>query len=262
MADWPCRFDNRGPPLKEKENLIRWYDAPASNIRIIPLGVDLELFKPGDRNTARRALNMPLNASIVLFVGRFAELKNLDHLVQAMAYLRRHHPERQLILVGGDGPQSKETRVLMDLSQTLALQGKVHFLGRVDHEALPQYYQAANILAQPSEYESFGLVVLESLACGTPVAAPDVGIVGSIVQDNVNGVIMASTQAADIIQALERWFNKSENSIPSPETIQASVSSYGWSHLGDQLLNTYNNVIQSFDVITIKNRLSSKPQQQ
>ena len=247
------------PTLREKENLIRWYDAPTSNIRIIPLGVDLELFKPGDRIRARRALNLPLTAPIVLFVGRFADLKNLDHLIHAMASLRRHHPELQLILVGGDGPQSKETRILTDLTQKLELHGLVHFKGRVDHEALPLYYQAANILAQPSEYESFGLVVLESLACGTPVAASDVGIVGSIVQDNVNGVIMASTQASDVIQALERWLKKKPvGSMPSSDTIQASVSSYGWHHLSHQLLDAYEEVVQSFDVTTFKNRPLSK----
>ena len=102
---------------------------PMSKIRIIPLGVDLELFKPGDRITARRELNLPLNAPIILFVGRFAELKNLDHLIHAMATLCRHFPELQLILVGGDGPQSQATRALTKLTQKLERQGQVHFFG-------------------------------------------------------------------------------------------------------------------------------------
>ena len=155
---------------KERGHLVQHYGACPETIGVVPCGVNLNLFRPLDKIAARKQLGFAQDETVVLFVGRFAPLKGIDRLLEAMAHLK-HHQRLRLVIVGGDGNNAPESQRLQGLSRGLSIQDSVTFVGRIEQSMLPPYYSAADVLVVPSHYESFGLVALESLASGTPVVA-------------------------------------------------------------------------------------------
>ena len=235
------------PAARERDHLIHLYNAPPQKIRIVPCGVNLERFKPMDRADSRRRLGIPMNAQVALFVGRFAPLKGIDALLGAMADLKQSKPDLHLMVVGGDGPEAPGTQALMQQVDALGLKGRVLFAGRTGHKKLPAYYCAADLLVVPSHYESFGLVVLEALACGTPVLATPVGAVETIIQPGVNGIIVdrpaRDVVARGMVQLLEQRLHESKG----PENIRATVSHCGWERIAAQVVQVYADLVQTHE---------------
>lgn len=231
------------PSRTELENLETHYHAPRKKIAVVPCGVNLDHFYPRPRPEARQRLGLSPDAEVVLFVGRFAPLKGLDALIEAVAALRPGRPDLQLIVAGGDGPLDDATQALHRKVRRLGLEGVVRFPGRVDPSDLPDYYSAADLLALPSHYESFGLVVLEALACGTPVAATPVGAGAAVVREGHNGVSIPAPEPRAVAHALARFFDTPADQRPSPHQVRASVQAYGWQGVADQLDRLYHAMI-------------------
>jgi D-inositol-3-phosphate glycosyltransferase len=168
------------------------YGADPSRIRIVAPGVDHAFFGPGDRAQARRALDLPANGPLLLFVGRIQPLKGASVAVATLASVARDEPEARLVVVGGpSGPHGHdEVARIADLVESLGLSDKVLFVPPRPHELLSTYYRAADVCLVPSRSESFGLVALESAACGTPVVASDVGGLRSLVDHGRTGFLV------------------------------------------------------------------------
>jgi D-inositol-3-phosphate glycosyltransferase len=228
------------PTEREKENLITHYNAPAEKIGVVPCGVNLDLFQPMDRAAARQRLGFDDDESILLYVGRFDPIKGIDRLLEASAHLR-HLPRLRLVIIGGDGPGTPEYRGLLRLSNKLGIQNAVTFVGRIDQLKLPPYYSAANVLVVPSYYESFGLVGLESLACGTPVVATQVGAMENILRNGTNGHIVVCASPQSLAQSIETMISLSPDKALSPNEIRSSVLKYGWSTVASAVINEYTN---------------------
>jgi len=192
------------PTEREKENLIQYYDVPSGQIGVVPCGVNLDRFYPMDKKTARQQLGFEPDESIVLYVGRFDPLKGIERLLSAMSYLECHHRLR-MVIIGGDGPQAPESQELQGLSRKLGIQHLVLFAGRVDQENLPPYYSAADVLVVPSYYESFGLVGLESLACGTPVVTTRVGVLENILKEGRFGHVVENGCPRKLAEGIEKF---------------------------------------------------------
>ncbi|HEY8489457.1 MAG TPA: glycosyltransferase, partial [Dehalococcoidia bacterium] len=158
----------------ERDLLARYYGADPARVAVAPLGVDLGRFRPLDRPAARRALGLPAGGRVVLFVGRIEPLKGIDVLLHAVARLEDRE-EVTTLVVGGDERSEPELHHLRELARALEIAPRVRFEGPVEHERLPRYYNAADVCVVPSYYESFGLVAVEAMACGTPVVASRVG---------------------------------------------------------------------------------------
>jgi D-inositol-3-phosphate glycosyltransferase len=221
-----------------KEELISYYGALPEKISVIPCGVNLELFRHIDRETARRELGVN-GHKIILFVGRIDPLKGIDKLLQAMPRLDTQNNLR-LLVIGGDEDSQPEVERLQRLSRNLRIQGSVTFAGIVDQRELPLYYSAADVCVMPSYYESFGLVALESLACGTPIVATRVGCIESVVRQGQNGYMVednAPVRLADGIAALLSDSNK------STESIRVSVNAFSWSNITDAMIPEYRSLI-------------------
>ncbi len=172
----------------EVEDLVGWYGADRRRIEIIPPGVHHAFFSPGDRGAARSAVRIH-DVTTLLFVGRIQPLKGLDLAVESLALL--HDTDTQLVVVGG--PSGAEgaheySRIRRRVDQ-LGLNARVHFVPPQPHHLLSTYYRAADITLVPSRSESFGLVALESMACGTPVVAARVGGLAELVGDR-GGVLV------------------------------------------------------------------------
>jgi len=179
----------------ERRLLVQIYRVPAERIAVIPLGVDLEQFTPGDRAAARARLDLGQwgiaeDERLLLAVGRIEPLKGLDILIRALAQLNERQPA-VLAIIGGDDRAEADIAKLRALAEDLGVGDAVHFLGPRPHEALPDFYRAADVVVVPSFYESFGLVAVEAMASGVPVVASRVGGLASTVADGRTGYLIA-----------------------------------------------------------------------
>ena len=233
------------PTPAEQDNLVRQYQADPVRLSIIPCGVDPDLFRPMDRLAVRRDLGLSPGAPLVLFVGRFAPLKGIDRLLEAISQLQSEFPGLRLMVIGGDGPQTGDFARLKGRARELGIDHAVSFLGRVKQQDLPPYYNAADLLALPSHYESFGLVVLEALACGLPVAATPVGAVTSIVREEFNGALMNSPRAQDVAGAIARILARPLTSRPTTQQIRATVLHYHWQHIAEAVAQVYAALLKN-----------------
>lgn len=209
----------------EKSFLTCHLAANPEKISVVPCGVDLELFRPVNKTEARRRLGFDPRDTLLLFVGRFAPLKGIDRLITSLSYLR-NLDRVKLVIAGGNG--SKEEGPFRQGSGALRdkLLGAILFPGRVEQSRLPLYYSAADLLVLPSQYESFGLVALEALACGTPVVATPVGAMPTLIRHGETGCLVHDGSPEGLARGIERALACCRDR--PPETIRASVLSYEW----------------------------------
>ncbi|MGM0652520.1 MAG: glycosyltransferase [Bacillota bacterium] len=158
----------------EKERIIDYYSTPAERIAVIPCGVDRQLFRPLSRPAAREAAGLTGN-KVILATGRIEPVKGYELLIRAAALLPAEDKVK-VVIIGGDRNSNDQVAHLKELAADQGISDRLIFTGLVEHETLPQYYNAADVTVIPSFYESFGLVALESLACGTPLVAGLTGI--------------------------------------------------------------------------------------
>ncbi|MGE3272063.1 MAG: glycosyltransferase, partial [Chloroflexota bacterium] len=162
----------------DRTHMLEAYGANPRKIAIVPGGVNLDVFVPGSREEARRALGLGSEPTL-LFVGRIQRLKGIDILVRAAGMLRSEIGPIKVLLVGGSGDlsgqqtseEARELARIREIVQELNLGDTVRFVGAVEQARLADFYRAADVTVMPSTYESFGLVAVESMACGTPVVA-------------------------------------------------------------------------------------------
>ena len=171
----------------ERDAMARLYGADAAKVSLVPCGVDLSVFRPLDQKAVRESLGLN-GEKILLYVGRVEPLKGLDLLVETAAQMDSEDGVR-VIVVGADVNGDREMDRVKLLAKERDLEGQIDFVGQVDHKELPLYYNAADVCVVPSYYESFGLVALESMACGTPVVATRVGGLSTIIQHGRTGYL-------------------------------------------------------------------------
>ena len=229
---------------REREELITHYGALSDRISVVPCGVDLSLFRGMDKETARHHLGFN-GSNILLFVGRIEPLKGIDRLFTALPKLETERDLR-LVVVGGGDECKPEVERLQILSQNLNIQDKVTFVGTVKQKDLPLYYNAADVCVIPSYYESFGLVALESLACGTPVIASRVGGMESVVIPGRNGYLVDYNAPVQLSERIAALLSKNNGLFTPSEEIRTSVVSYGWSHIADAIVKVYRSVLKEY----------------
>jgi D-inositol-3-phosphate glycosyltransferase len=228
---------------REKENLLRFYPAAARSITVVPCGVDLDRFRPLERSAARRLVGAALDERLVLFVGRFAREKGLERLLSAVSRLQ-HVPRLRLMVVGGDGNGQADFERIAAQCQGAGLDGRVRMVGHVDQSALPAYYAAADILVLPSAYESFGLVALEALACGTPVMATRVGAMEDLLAPAGNGWLLPEGSPDSLAAAIETVLRHGGPQRASAKALRRSISRFGWSRVAEAVCGVYGAILK------------------
>jgi D-inositol-3-phosphate glycosyltransferase len=236
---------------RDRQHMADLYDAPFEKITIIPPGVDLRLFHPISTETAKAFVETPSDDYTVLFVGRIDPIKGIDIWFRAMALVVEENPALRgklcVCLIGGDIDEEAEPDAelarLRALQNELGIADLVTFLGRRSQESLPFYYASADVVVMPSLYESFGMVALEAMACGTPVVASDVGGLSFIVRDGETGFLVPDRDPrafADCLgkllcdPALRKRLGKRGNEI---------AREYAWSRIADQIEALYGEVV-------------------
>jgi D-inositol-3-phosphate glycosyltransferase len=226
---------------KEMEDLVRCYGVSPEKISVIPCGVNLHLFRSMDRKAARQRLGLN-GGRIVLFVGRVEPLKGIDRLLQAISGLSAG-PGLTLLVVGGDEEGQPEMERLRDLSRSLEIEDAVNFVGAVPQEDLPLYYSAADVCVVPSHYESFGLVALESMACGTPVVATRVGSMESVVSHGRNGYLVKDNAPVNLADAIAALTSSPVAQNDSADSIRRSIAEYDWAYIAEAMEEEYRRVL-------------------
>jgi len=211
---------------------------------MIPCGVNVNLFRPIDQEKARRRLNLN-GEDVLLFVGRIVPIKGLDHLLMALPYLEAKRPVK-LLVIGGDDRSSAFRGELRNLTRELGINDHVTFLGFVNHEELPLFYSAADVCVIPSYHESFGLVALESLACGTPVIATKVGVMESVIRSGHTGYVVDNNTPVLLACKIVRFLSEVSRTPKPIDVIRASVLPFTWSHIAEAVEREYASVLKKY----------------
>jgi D-inositol-3-phosphate glycosyltransferase len=219
---------------QERDELVAHYGADPMRVDVVPPGVDLATFSPGPADRAK--LGIADDARVLLFAGRLQPLKAPDLLLRALAVLRAQEPRAYVVIVGA--PSGTDPDWLPGLASHLGVPAK--FVPPVGRAELAAYYRAADLTVVPSYNESFGLVALESLACGTPVVAAAVGGLPTAVGEA--GILVEGHDpevwAGALAQALRQ--------PPDPRAARRQASHFSCDRTTAGLLRSYRDALASF----------------
>lgn len=219
-----------------RAQLCEGYGIPECRVHVIPGGVETEEFQPLDMAEARRQLVWPQKQKIIVCVRRLARRMGLETLIEAFGKATAHHPDFKL-MIGGQGPLREE---LEQQVLRAGLSKSVEFLGFIPEATLPTVYAAADLSIVPSSaLEGFGLISLESLACGTPVLVTPVGGLPDTVRDLSSDLILQGTSSEQIAAGLQGWLAGTLR-LPSREACREHVMRrFTWESVARQVCEVY-----------------------
>ncbi|MGB2753739.1 MAG: glycosyltransferase [Phycisphaerae bacterium] len=209
--------------------------APPERIHVIPNGVDTEVFSPKDKAWARGELGLPLEGRLLVTVGHLKPSKGHGEVVQALAGLPR---DIRLVIVGGEA-QSGYRRELMALASRLGVADRVLLTGKQPYERIPLYFSAADLSVLASYREGCPNVVLESLACGTPVVATRVGAVPDLLTPGRNGAIVPVGDAEALAGALRDTLA----GVWPPDAVSRSPAVRSWDEVAERVRRVFAAVV-------------------
>jgi teichuronic acid biosynthesis glycosyltransferase TuaC len=204
--------------------------APPDKVQVLRNGVDLDLFYPADRAEARRAFG--LTHPTLLSVGHLIGRKGHDRVIEALCNL----PEFELLIVG-DGP---EHRRLSQLIERNGLGARVRMLGSIPHTKLPILYSAADALVLASSREGWANVLLESMACGTPVIASNIWGNPEVVNAPEAGVLMRENTPSGIVEAVRNLFQN----LPTRVAVRQYAEGFDWEETTKGQLAVFERVVR------------------
>jgi D-inositol-3-phosphate glycosyltransferase len=241
--------------INEKDNLQTLYSTPADIIEVIPPGVDINHFYPIPVDEAKEFIGIPENEKMILFVGRIEPLKGVDTLIKAISQLQQGdillRCPHYLFIIGGDpnldrDKMNEEMQRLQDLRIELGVGDLVIFLGKRNQDSLQYYYSAAEMLVMPSHYESFGMVALEAMACGTPVIATQVGGLQHLVQDQETGFTIPNNNPDALEEKITTLICKPELRESMSQKSTSYAQSFSWNTITINLIEIFKKTIKDF----------------
>ncbi|MBI1854643.1 MAG: glycosyltransferase [Chloroflexi bacterium] len=237
--------------LAEHSQLRFLYKAAGRKLTVIPPGVDTSHFYSIPSDEAKQFIGLKPEDRMVLFVGRIEALKGVDTLIRAMSCLKVKDARRpvHLAIIGGEpdaSPRemSMEMARLQKLCDELCLDQMVVFLGKRGQDTLPYYYSAAEVLVMPSLYESFGMVALEAMACGTPVIASEVGGLGFLVQDGETGFTVPDGEPDKLCEKLSLLLGDPHLRETMGRRAAEYALSYDWEKIAAQIVDVYESLVK------------------
>ena len=211
-----------------KEPLVEMGIAP-ERVTVLRNGVDLELFRPGDRQAARAEFG--LTRRTLASVGHLIQRKGHHHVIAALPRLADTD-----LIIAGDG---EEKAALAAQARALGVADRVRFLGAVGQDRLRLLYNAADALVLASSREGWANVLLEAMACGTPVIASSVWGTPEVVASPAAGVLMPSLDADGVVRAANKLFS----ALPQREATRAYAEGFGWQPTTDGQLRLFREIL-------------------
>jgi glycosyltransferase involved in cell wall biosynthesis len=209
---------------------------PRERLHVIPNGVDLERFTPVDRREARRQLDLDPDGRLLVAIGHLKPVKGHQELIRAMADLPQ---DVRLVIVGGDPGRGAHRRRLLDEIERLGLSSRVVLAGRQPYDRVPLYLSAADVSVLPSRREGCPNVVLESLACGTPVVAARVGAVPDLLTPGENGLNVPLRDPG----ALAHGLRKALDARWSRKAVRETVCERSWEAVAGRVMEVFRGVL-------------------
>jgi len=236
--------------LAEQTQLQFLYKTDKRKISIIPPGVDTSHFYQIPKDEARQYIGVESGDKIVLFVGRIEPLKGLDTLLKAMSCQQSSNIEHVTLAIIGGNPNasseemSAEMARIQRLSDDLSMGSTVTFLGKRAQDTLPYYYSAADVLVMPSHYESFGMVALEAMACGTPVIASQVGGLAFLIKDGETGYYVPDQEPEALCEKMALLLRDSHQREAMGKRAAKHAREYAWENIAPQIMDVYSVLVE------------------
>ena len=233
----------------EAASLVSLYSACPDLVHVVTPGVDLYTFTPGQgRAHARGLLQIPTDAHVITFIGRIQPHKGPDLLIRAMAEMLAHSPHLRskliVFVIGGvSGAGTAEVEKLKEMVKWLGISDVVRFLPPISRKDLPDWYRAADLVCVPSYSESFGLVALESQACGTPVVATAVGGLRTAVADGISGVLVDGHDPRAWSSVLARLLAEPQRRVLLSMGALEHATHFGWDSTARGTIDIYDRVL-------------------
>ena len=240
---------------REAAELIEHYDADPARVSVVHPGVNLNVFKQGDKVVARTKFGFKTDDIVLLFVGRIQPLKAPDVLINAAAELVALEPSLRsrlkVVICGGpSGTGLERPDALISLAAERGISDLMHFIQPLPAAQLADLYRVADIVTVPSHSESFGLVAIEAQACGTPVVAAAVGGLVTAVKDGVSGVLIGTHDPA-------KWAETLRSLIAHPDKLRnlganavKHASKFSWTATADSLIGVYAAALEEKAVVS------------
>lgn len=235
----------------EWTQLVHMYGAGSSRIRIVPPGVDTAVFTHVEQGYAKRMLGVKSDHRLIVFAGRIEPLKGIDTLLKAIAHLRNSGAlacsSVCVSIIGGDPSEqgvrsNPEMARLQALRKELDIDDLITFDGAQDQDSLHLYFSAADCVVMPSHYESFGMVALEAMACGTPVIASDVGGLSKLVRDEETGLLFEARDHVALAEQIERILGDDAFRRRMGHRAECYAQDYSWQRIVDKLQAVYQEL--------------------
>ena len=235
----------------EKKSLIDEFQIPGDKVRVIDPGVNSGLFYPTNGSSFPQDMSRREEEKLLLYVGRIDPVKGLSTLIEALAFLKKsgffEQEKLKLIVIGGGGrPQdliqkNEYKKVFQSIKQS-GLSDDVRFLGSREQEDLRDYYSAADALVVPSLYESFGLVVLEALACGTPVIASNVGRMNTMIKEGKNGLVFTPGDSKELAGRIRRFYGTRPDFWSRDAVREDVVGKFCWENAAEKAYGLFRDL--------------------
>jgi len=254
---------------EEKQSLVKNSKIYPGKIEIIYPGVNKELFcSSGDKNVLSEIGSVEQDR-ILLYVGRIEPVKGLMSVIEALDILQKNHAplfsRLKLVVVGGgdktsDFVKNEEIIRIQDMIRKKRLEDKVIFLGSKKQFELKKYYSLADALIVPSLYESFGLVVLEALACGTPVLVSQIGKMRTIVKEGKNGFCFLPNSPDSLSECI-KYFYANKGKLWPKENIRSDIiNTFSWERTAEETYRVLSGLLMRREFATTILRPGGSPQ--
>lgn len=230
-----------------KQEIEKLYNINGSKIEVAYNGVDTAIFKKvRDTYEFKKKLGLE-DKRVILYAGHFGFRKGILYLIEAMNEILREEPDAFLLCVGGTPKWLGTDIYWKTLSKKLReanIQAHAKLLGQVPHQQLPFYYSMADVFAFPSLYEAMGKVIVEAMACETPVVASRVGGIMEIVKDGINGILVEPRNVRDLEKAILMVLQDDQLARKLSQKGRETVESkFTWRHAVEQISKAYQRII-------------------
>lgn len=233
----------------EKRILINLFKIDKNKIKVIPIGVDTKIFKPGRSNRIRKSFKISKSKKVILYVGRIEWRKGIGTLLYAFHKVLSRYPNTKLYIVGGGKSklatnlEKAEKERLKNIIQELGLRSKVFFTGPKRQKSLFRYYSVADVCVVPSYYEPFGIVPLEAMACGTPVVASKTGGLSYTVKNNITGCLAEPRDCLDLANKISLVL-KNKKSFYRDDCLKRIRNNFEWEKISQKYKTFFINFLK------------------
>jgi len=225
-----------------------YYDYTGNNHIVIPAGVNTEIYHPIKGKIRERQIDVPQN--YIFWVGRFANNKGLDYLLNAFAEIVRKDKDLFLIIGGGSkNPKPREKQLRQELTKILnkkQLNNRVFFTGHIPDKLMPTYYRKSKLFVLPSKFEPFGMTAAEAMACGIPLVVSKRAGITKFLTHRKNCLVVNPANKKELSSAFHLLNkNRSLHKKLSRNGLKTAHTQFSWDHIADLSVTYYNKLLIS-----------------